>query len=111
MTLLFLSLCGVLAISIVSIVVLVALFDWASAPKGERLALSAIASGLLMAAHPRLSAGNVGMGDLIFLGGILALVVFTYGRRLAQRAQRHTPPFLAGDRGPEIVTTIARTRR
>jgi len=111
MSLLFLILCGILAVVLVSIVVLVVLLDWASAPRGERLALSAIASGLVLAAQPRLTAGNVGLGDMIFLGGILALVVLTYGRRIAQRAQSFDAPFLTGERGSEIVTTIARTRR
>lgn len=111
MSLLFLSLCGLLSFALVAIVVLVVLLDWASAPRGERLALSAIASGLILAAQPRLSAGNVGLGDLIFLGGILALVVLTYGRRVAQRARSFDTPFLAGERGPEIVTTITRHRR
>lgn len=111
MSALFLIPCGALAIAIVAIVVLVALLDWASAPRGERIALCAIASGLVMAAPSRLSAGYVGLGDLVFLAGVLALVVLTYGRRIEQRARSIDAGFLGGERGPEIVTTLPRRRR
>ena len=74
--------CGGLAAAIVMIFVLVTLLDWAAATRGERMAMSWIAGGLIWAAPSRLHAGGVGLGDLIFLAGVLALIVVTYTRRI-----------------------------
>ena len=111
MSALFLIPCIGLAVAIVAIVVMVALLDWADAPRGERIALCAIASGLVMAAPSRLSAGHVGLGDLLFLAGVLALVVLTYGRRIQRHARAIDGAFIRADRDGEIVTTLARRRR
>ncbi len=83
-----LLLCGGLVAAIVTIVVLVALLDWAHAPRGERVALTTIAAGLVWAAPGRFAAGGVGLGDLVLLGGVLALVLITYGRRVARHADQ-----------------------
>lgn len=88
MNLALIMLCGGLASAIVTIVVLVALLDWAHAPRPERIALAVIASGLVWAAPGRLAAGGVGLGDLVLLGGVLALVILTYGRRIARHADQ-----------------------
>ncbi|MDP2214991.1 hypothetical protein [Phenylobacterium sp.] len=86
MNLALILICGALASSIVCIFVLVTILDWAEATLGERLAMGVIAGGLIWAAPGRLGAGGVGLGDVIFLAGVLALIVITYTRRILEHA-------------------------
>ncbi|MEW6020169.1 MAG: hypothetical protein AB1760_19090 [Pseudomonadota bacterium] len=88
MNLAIILICGGLASAIVTIFVLVTLLDWAEATRGERMAMGAIAGGLVWAAPDRLHAGGVGLGDLIFLAGVLALIVVTYTRRILRHVDQ-----------------------
>lgn len=78
--------CAAITALTVGAVILIAVLDWAHAPRLERLAISAIGAGLTWAGPGRLAAGGVGLGDLILLVGVLALVGLVYGRRLVSRA-------------------------
>lgn len=86
MNLTLILICGGLASAIVTVFVLVTILDWASATRGERMSMGVIAGGLLWAAPGRLHAGGVGLGDVIFLAGVLALIVVTYTRRILEHA-------------------------
>lgn len=88
MNLVLILICGALASAIVTIFVLVTILDWAEASRGERLALALISGGLVWAAPGRLEAGGVGLGDVVFLVGVLALVVVTYTRRILEHADQ-----------------------
>ncbi len=80
--------CAAIAALTVAAVVVVAVLDWAHAPRSERLAISAIGAGLTWGAPGRLAAGGVGLGDLVLLIGVFALIAVVYGRRLALRADQ-----------------------
>lgn len=88
MNLSLILICGALASSIVCIFVLVTILDWATSTMGERLAMGVIAGGLIWAAPGRLHAGGVGLGDVIFLAGVLALIIVTYTRRILEHADQ-----------------------
>ena len=75
--------CVLLAAAVVAVVVAVALAGWAGAvPRLQRLALAAIAAGLVWAGPDRFSGRPPGFGDLVLLAGVLAYIVAVYGRQL-----------------------------
>lgn len=79
--------CLILAIAIVAVVVAVALLGCAGhlAP-GTRLALCALAAGLVWAGPGRFQADpGPGLGDLLFLAGVAGVLACVYGRALLRR--------------------------
>ena len=78
---------AVLAACVVGVVLLIVLFDRRTAPpRGQRIGLSMMAAGLLWAAPARMMGGAPGLGDLVFLLGLLILLLALYGGPLARRA-------------------------
>jgi len=71
---------AVLAAVVVGVVLLACLFD-RTGPQGrlQRLSLCMMAGGLLWAAPARLLGYPPGLGDLMFLGGLSALLLRLYG--------------------------------
>jgi len=80
--------CALLAATIVAIVVMVAVLDWAGdQPLVRRLALYALAGGLVWAGPSRFAAHpGPNLGDLMFLLAVGALLLMAYGRGLADHA-------------------------
>lgn len=110
-------LCGLAAAATIAVVVLVAVFDWAHASRAERLALGSIAGGMVWAAPSRFAAGGLTLGDLLLLAGVLALVLLTYGRRLArhvdqvERQAGNAPRLTVGWCGPDAIEPQLRAGR
>jgi hypothetical protein len=76
----------VLAALIVLLVLMVLVFDRRTTPsRGQRLALSMMAAGLLWAGPARLMGGTPGPGDAVFLLGLLSLLAAVYGPGLARK--------------------------
>lgn len=74
---------AVLAACVVAAVLAVVLFDRRTAPpRGQRVGLTLMAAGLLWAAPARMLGGAPGLGDAIFLLGLLILLLALYGARL-----------------------------
>ena len=71
-------LCALIAAVLVGLVVLL-LIGWGGLlTRLQRLGLSTMASGLVLAAVPRLAGNGPGLGDLLFLGGIVLFLGATY---------------------------------
>lgn len=76
-------LAAVIAIAVVSLVVLVAILGWGGAvSQPQRIGLCAMAAGLLWAGPARALGMGVGLGDVLFLAGLLGYLVATYGKAL-----------------------------
>lgn len=77
---------AVVAALVVGVALMTVLFDRRTAPpRGQRIGLSMMAAGLLWAAPARMMGGSPGLGDLIFLLGLLILLLALYGGQLARR--------------------------
>lgn len=75
-----------LAAGVVALVLAIVLLDRRTAPpRGQRLGLSMMAGGLLWAGPQRMLGGSPGMGDLVFLLGLLILLLTLYGGQLSRR--------------------------
>lgn len=75
-----------LAACVVAVALMTVLFDCRTAPpRGQRIGLSMMAAGLLWAAPARMMGGSPGLGDLVFLLGLLVLLLALYGRQLGRR--------------------------
>jgi hypothetical protein len=76
---------ALLAAAVVGAALLIVLFDRRTAPpRAQRVGLSMMAAGLLWAAPARMLGGSPGLGDLIFLLGLLVLLAALYGARLVR---------------------------
>lgn len=75
-----------LAACVIGVVLMIVLFDRRTAPpRAQRVGLSMMAGGLLWAAPSRMLGGSPGLGDLIFLLGLLVLLLALYGGHLVRR--------------------------
>jgi hypothetical protein len=82
-----------LAVLIVSSAVVVAILDWAGhLPTSERLALNAVAAGLLWTSPAWLNGHRlVSVGDTLFLAGVTLLMVARYWRAVARHFGQDDP--------------------
>lgn len=75
-----------LAAGVVAVVLAIVLLDRRTAPpRGQRIGLSMMAGGLLWAGPSRMLGGSPGMGDLVFLLGLLILLLALYGGQMVKR--------------------------
>lgn len=72
---------------VVLIIALVALFGWGGLlTLPQRLGLAAIAAGIVWAGPGRALGREPGLGDALWLLGLLVYLVLTYGPKLFERA-------------------------
>lgn len=78
-------LCIFLGIAVVSAIIVIAFLDWGDMAKASRISLVVTAAGLAWGGLVRFQS-PVSIGDAIFLGGLLAYLCFSYGRRVFSHA-------------------------
>lgn len=77
----------ILAAAVVGLVLLVVFFDRRSpTPKAQRVGLTMMAAGLLWAGPARALGRPAGLGDVLFLSGLLVLLLSLYGAALMRGA-------------------------
>lgn len=84
-----LLICGVVAASIVALVVGAVIFDLVGhLSTGLRASMAVLASGLVWGGVDRFHQAPVGLGDLLFLSGVLGVLVLAWWDRLAVHLDR-----------------------